>query len=1430
MSGNSDTNKIPNFANKFILNKISKDFSFQEGQKLDDMQTSFERSMFNRMDKNKDKKLSAEEIENYYNALLAKYAQTDETEELPITDNGVPANEENFVIELKIFDDEEETQADKIFKLFSDSGKVSASIDAQATSLGKDYIGEIMLPKNATFEKGQFPQELRMTLPEGYDGTMRLLLIKDYAEDGIYQTTAHDRHYQIIVDDNGNVHAKAVHLDELEKTLEEHLEKYEEIKQEKARLAQAQQEQAQQEQANDNVQVNPVFSQNTSSAEQKQKADGIAYRFRGIAEKNRGYDSTQQMQKMVDNEFTPENIVAILDSYNTWGKGDSSIIATILGETKAVIQPNALKARKKLITDIMENLIAAANNEGVPKDKIDECIDKFNKYINATNYSKNAENLEKVINELKADILVEQNTRNISSDDAMTGAVNIAKKENSYATNLFDTARSEKKGWSSIVGDYFLWRYGQQTNAGMKQRLEEHYTLIDELSKAKDSEEFKYIFKNGTFIDGVKIPGFHIDFDENKMATYTELVGKYELAANLQKTSQICEACKWVPDYQIIGEVSRNFGFDQKTLDSIIAQYSTNSYAANHSLQEKADCLRRFLDDVMQNSRAELQALTDGKSVSDLANDVQIITRSTFGDSDVVKEVIEHNQNERMAAMYTEYAAEMAGTIALQFVPGLNAAASVRLAKTTAKWGPRAAKIRNMAVKAEKIATTTEKVLTGMEMTTGGRMVTEMAKIGVASTGVNASNGMSLEDSFKTALHKMPFASVGVGASKLTPIISKTFGISNEFALSIAEELISDIGSGGVVILQGGQYTTEDGLVDFISGFVLARIARSVGGTPQAKTVHGTGSKPATKPHTSTTTAKTVQMYPNGTPAKPNGIVTPETGTTTAKTVELNPNTEYIYGTTISKDMIPPELMPDKEILSYYHYTDPRTGKEFEIPIVYEKDGSTAFDNKKILTLDDEGKYRRAVKEDFPNGQLAINQHVINTLTGTPLIAAGTDNPGPIKILGQHTKQPTSSNKKGTSINSQITNIDNKIKDIDVEIKKTELDIIQLNNKRNIFNRNKVDEEIEFLQSKLKTYKDEKNDFLKQKKELQNPKINENQTTGTPTNNEPGKEYNPLTPEQEKILEKIDGRSLTPEQNKIRKQIEDAKNEIVSKHEYAYGIKNVKNEKEGKRDIIDRINSNITHITNLVNQGGDAPASAITGWNEKLEDLKKDLKLQQDFFDHANKIIKENEAKIDEWIHQLEASLDGTPIAQQNLSGAIGNTTSEVPTLGSSQLDDGSTLGGTPFDNKENSNPTKKAPIKLGTPSTENNPETKKHRYVIGNNPSDSPSPKAQPSALKPENLELDLRQYNELAKSNDIQAINTGIELLNESIRRYEYTIKQLENIPPNAELNQMIDIYNKNLNSLKLRRAELVHHRHQLQNPKTEGQTSQQKHRYNI
>lgn len=156
---------------------------------------------------------------------------------------------------------EQKTPQDALKVAFGDKTSAKAVIDGSATGLAKAYEGEIRLPKGETIEYGKFPKTLNMTLPSDYgkNAVMQLTLVD--AENGIYETSAHDRNFQITTDENGNIFVKSVNVEELSGKLNANLAEYTRIENEKQAEELRKQQEEMQEHMEEQVKENSVSVQ-----------------------------------------------------------------------------------------------------------------------------------------------------------------------------------------------------------------------------------------------------------------------------------------------------------------------------------------------------------------------------------------------------------------------------------------------------------------------------------------------------------------------------------------------------------------------------------------------------------------------------------------------------------------------------------------------------------------------------------------------------------------------------------------------------------------------------------------------------------------------------------------------------------------------------------------------------------------------------------------------------------------------------------------------------------------------------------------------------------------------------------------------------------------------------------------------------------------
>ena len=566
----------------------------------------------------------------------------------------------------------------------------------------------------------------------------------------------------------------------------------------------------------------------------REEADSIAQRFYQIADDNAGMNSMNKMQKLLDEEVTPDNILHVLDAYDKHKHGDSSIIDTVTSEVGA----GGTKAQRKVLNTIMDKLAKAAENAGVSAGDIEKAKTDFtnsmDKEFNAVMRRTNPKDMEKAIDFLRGAIVAKQ-TGNIQD---MTDAEAIAAFNADFAATDAEAQKAykdarEDEGWTARAGDTVLGWFGCTTIEDMDTKLGKNAADVKRLAAAAgDEAEFKKVYKEV----------FGVEFDKNKIAARDAALGNYQQAQNLSSTINITSGLlekSGTMDYSALrSEIKDKFQFDDATIDAAIENYAGLLNKDISSDAGKKEVLVRFLEETHNQATAGYREVTKGKSVEQMGKDLDLLTKSAFGTNDIVKDVMQFNENQKTTEMVTEAAFEIAGTIALQFIPGLGQVAAARLAVSAARWGTKAVKVANYAEKA--FAAT--KNLQNLNKAT--KIGTQMVNAGAATMAVDLSNGKSVREATEKALMNMSFAGVGAGSSILAPKLMQTFGITNRaLANEIAEEIMNAAGSYGITKLSGGEYGSQDAFIDFASGLIIARLSHIK--TPAAKDVPDT---PETQP------------------------------------------------------------------------------------------------------------------------------------------------------------------------------------------------------------------------------------------------------------------------------------------------------------------------------------------------------------------------------------------------------------------------------------------------------------------------------------------------------------------------------------------------------------------------------------------------------
>ncbi len=635
-------------------------------------------------------------------------------------------------------------------------------------------------------------------------------------------------------------------------------------------------------------------------------AKGIAKEFYQIADNYSGLNSINRMQKLLDTKVSAKNITQFLDEYDKFKQGDSSIIDTITSEVGA----SGTIQQKKVLTTLMDKLSQAARQAGVSEAEIKKANADFLKAYNVEYKSTsgafrrtNPKDMEKAMDSLRGNILAKQNgTGDVDSAEAIKQFKDLARNEHNSAVKDFNKAR-EEEGWTAKVGDTVCGWFGCNTIEDLNKKLGANGAAVKKLINSKTEAEFKTNYKEI----------FGVEFDANKISARQNAIEKYSFALNCDNTVKAADKVLKHSDSwgysDIKTAIRNNFKYDNATIDQIIENYAQSKGIQNPTDADKKTILVQFLNDTKTNARREFTNIAQGKSLDQMGKDIELITRSAFGTNDIVKDVIQFNENQQITEMVTEAGFEIAGTIALQFVPGLGQMAAARLAVSAARWGTKAVKVVNYAKKAEKVFSTVNKFQKGEAIANatsrtarvvnkGVQIGSQMLNTGVATATVDLSNGKSVKETTKKALMNMSFAGVGASSSILAPKLMQAFGIADKaLATEIAEEIINAAGSYGVTKLEGGEYGSTDAFVDFASGLIISRISH-VGGskptikpqgarTPDVPTAPKVETPITPAPKAKPETVK-AEVKPNETPevvVKPNPEVKPEPVVATSKEV-----------------------------------------------------------------------------------------------------------------------------------------------------------------------------------------------------------------------------------------------------------------------------------------------------------------------------------------------------------------------------------------------------------------------------------------------------------------------------------------------------------------------------------------------------------------
>ena len=724
------------------------------------------------------------------------------------------------VIEVKAARPERElTPQNALQDLFGDKRKASVKIDGSATGLGRAYQGEVRLANGEILEDGKFPQNIRITLPPAYgaNATMKLTLIDE--ENGIYETSAKDRNFQIVVDDNGNVSIQSVNVDELQSKLDANLDTYRQLEAEKAAETAAKEaEDAAKQAEEEQKRVN--YNMQKAQVEAERLADDLYGASNDYGAVGAGTSFDRHFAKL-----NKDNICMVLSQYDKQHP-DESLIDTICSEVTS-----SKKDRKAALNKILDNLTAAAREAGVPEADITKARGEFSASMEAE-FKKfgliNPSNMEKSANYLRGLISAKElGSVDMDESEAMESITGAAAETYQTARETFDTARAEE-GWAAKTGDTVLGWFGCTTKDDMETKLGAYKADVEKLQNAKSEAEFKQTFEDV----------FGVPFDSKRVAAYEAARSDYAVAYGAKEQMDIygnlsLKGASSAVDYESLkNECCSVTGMKPEELDKLIAQMSSEQPGVDNK-----KLLNQFIDNLYDASEQTYNNIAHGRDLEQIGADVDRIRQSAFGTRDIVKDVIEYNTNQQMTDMAVEAAGEIALTIALQAIPGAGQAALLKLSASTAKWGARGIKIARYTDKAAaalKKADTAINTGKTVNITRAKKAVAGAATAGTATFAVDMSNGKSVKEALNKALMNASFAGAGSLTGELGPIISKTYGIEGKLANEIAQEITEramDVGtSAAITAAFNGGYTENDAFLDFATGVIMSRLGRGFKG------------------------------------------------------------------------------------------------------------------------------------------------------------------------------------------------------------------------------------------------------------------------------------------------------------------------------------------------------------------------------------------------------------------------------------------------------------------------------------------------------------------------------------------------------------------------------------------------------------------------
>lgn len=356
-----------------------------------------------------------------------------------------------------------------------------------------------------------------------------------------------------------------------------------------------------------------------------------AEEFYRIAYNNYGNTSIYEMQLFFNKNISQSNIVDFLDYYNSEQirRGDSSIIDTITSEVEV-----GNEYKRKLLMSVINTLGAAAAANGVSKADIQKAKDDFttslDKELNSFGRI-NPSDMEKAVDFLRGSIAAGENLKNYeyySNRDAIKFFKTSLISEQEMAKNNFELLKNSFD-ISKIVYDKIFGLFGCTTIDDLEKKLGENSQSVKKLLNSNDENEFKENYKEI----------FGIEFDERKILAVEIANFKYNLAKeNFNVIQKIDDLINGNKSYTELKDILIN-DFQIQNIDEIIEANKTDSKKQELNDEEKKEAIIKFLKRNNEKFKKNFDNEMNGKSIEQLKKDIELITKSTFGTNDILKDI-----------------------------------------------------------------------------------------------------------------------------------------------------------------------------------------------------------------------------------------------------------------------------------------------------------------------------------------------------------------------------------------------------------------------------------------------------------------------------------------------------------------------------------------------------------------------------------------------------------------------------------------------------------------------------------------------------------------------------------------------------------------------------------------------------------------------